>query len=88
MGWHLWSHRDNSFRCLRLISGGESPFLGPITSRGEATPATSCRCLARWGTEINHVVYMHMPKKRLEIIETEASHVFRPFTFDCLNVKS
>ncbi|GMN48176.1 hypothetical protein TIFTF001_017344 [Ficus carica] len=40
------------------------------------------------GTKINYVVYMHMPKKGLEIIETKASHVFRPFTFDCLNVKS
>ena len=34
------------------------------------------------------VVYMHMPKKQLEIIETEASNVFRPFTFNCLNVKN
>ncbi|GMN68027.1 hypothetical protein TIFTF001_037086 [Ficus carica] len=34
------------------------------------------------------VVYMHMPKKQLEIIETEASNVFRPFTFNCLNVRN
>lgn len=32
------------------------------------------------------VVYMHMPKKQLEVIEKEASHVFRPFKFEYLNI--
>ncbi|CAM8901188.1 unnamed protein product [Rhodiola kirilowii] len=28
------------------------------------------------------VVYMHLPRHQLEFIEKEASHVFKPFTFD------
>ncbi|XP_022724426.1 shikimate O-hydroxycinnamoyltransferase-like [Durio zibethinus] len=31
------------------------------------------------------VVYMHLFKRQLELIETEASHVFRPLTFDYLD---
>ncbi|KAL2322465.1 hypothetical protein Fmac_026844 [Flemingia macrophylla] len=31
------------------------------------------------------VVYMHLPKRHLEIIESEAAHVFRPLTWDYLN---
>lgn len=31
------------------------------------------------------VVYMHLVKEHLEIIESEASHVFRPLTWDYLN---
>ncbi|EOY26190.1 HXXXD-type acyl-transferase family protein, putative [Theobroma cacao] len=31
------------------------------------------------------VVYMHLFKRQLDLIETEASHVFRPLTFDYLD---
>ncbi|XP_027931808.1 rosmarinate synthase-like [Vigna unguiculata] len=31
------------------------------------------------------VVYMHLAKKHLEIMETEAAHVFKPLTWDYLN---
>ncbi|KAK4587636.1 hypothetical protein RGQ29_018871 [Quercus rubra] len=31
------------------------------------------------------VVYMHMLKRELELIECEAAHVFKPCTSDCLN---
>ena len=31
------------------------------------------------------VVYIHLLKTQVELIEKEASHVFRPFTFDYLN---
>lgn len=31
------------------------------------------------------VVYMHLAKKQLEIIESEAAHVFKPLTWDYLN---
>nr|XP_043625852.1 coniferyl alcohol acyltransferase-like [Erigeron canadensis] len=41
------------------------------------------------GSPINNedwVVFMHMPKKHLNYVETEASHVFKPLTADYLNV--
>jgi hypothetical protein len=31
------------------------------------------------------VVYMHITKEQLEIIESEAGHVFKPLTWDYLN---
>ncbi|KAL3006773.1 hypothetical protein AAZX31_08G295800 [Glycine max] len=31
------------------------------------------------------IVYMHLAKKQLEIIESEAAHVFKPLTWDYLN---
>ena len=31
------------------------------------------------------IVYMHLSKKQLDTIETEAAHVFRPLTWDYLN---
>ena len=32
------------------------------------------------------VVYMHMLKEQLELVEAQAAHVLRPLTFDYLNV--
>ncbi|GKE80224.1 hypothetical protein Tco_1550224, partial [Tanacetum coccineum] len=70
----------------RAFAGSEKTVSIFVSSRQSHKEGLLCHDYGESDEDEDWIVYMHLPKKHLNYIEANASHMFNPLTSDYLNI--